>query len=158
MPDSVRVDYNGKQLEADLVVLAGNGESAPEVRPQQFNGTDYDPAGKPYLTARVVNSANTTNALNIKNGPGDFYKAAGYNNNAAARYLKLYNKASVPVVGTDIPFWTVYLPPSSKFEEVFDPPLYFSKGISIALTTGSADNDTGAVGAGDIQSLNIAMG
>lgn len=34
------------------------------------------------------------------------------NINAAARYLKLYNKASAPTVGTDTPVLTIPLPPA----------------------------------------------
>lgn len=60
--------------------------------------------------SRIVSAANTTNATSAKAGPGYLHHISGYNAAAAARYLKLYNKASAPTVGTDTPFMTIYLP------------------------------------------------
>jgi hypothetical protein len=103
---------------------------------------------------RLASSAATTNATVVKNAAGKVYSGSLYNSNAAARYLKFYNKATAPTVGTDVPVWVEYLPPTSKTS--FDlNGVPFSAGISVAIVTGAADNDATAVGAGDIQSLNI---
>jgi len=57
----------------------------------------------PNQTARLVSSAANTNALNLKSSATRLVGVMGYNANAEGRYLKLYNKATTPTVGTDIP-------------------------------------------------------
>lgn len=119
-----------------------------------YNGTTWDPATKPSATFRILSAAASTNASSVKASAGDLFHITGYNANAAARYLKFYNKASAPTVGTDVPVWTEYLAPQAKFHVSF-PPRFFSLGIALALTTGGADADTGALTAGDILALNV---
>lgn len=107
-------------------------------------------------TARLPSSAATTNATVAKNAAGDLFSLIGFNTNAAVRYLKIYDKATAPTVGTDTPVLTIPLVPSAGFAIDFAP-LSFSLGIGYALTTGAADADTGAVGAGDIVGLNVVF-
>lgn len=121
-----------------------------------FNGSSFDRDRKPNQTSRIVSAAATTNATVAKAGAGDLFRITGFNANAAARYLKIYNKATAPVVGTDTPVWTEYLPAQARFELSFPKGYYLSAGISYALTTGSADADTGALTAADILALNVA--
>lgn len=66
------------------------------------------------------------------------------NSVATLRYFKLYNKASAPVVGTDIPFITVALSPneSSTFTLPALVGIDFSIGLSYGITLGVADNNT----------------
>ena len=119
--------------------------------------------GNPTITAssagtsvsRLVSSAASVNTTSIKAAPGTVYLVDGYNSNAAARYLKLYNKASAPTVGTDTPFLTKYLAPQSAFSIPVPAGLQFSAGIAYALTTAAADNDTGALTAGDVMAMNV---
>jgi len=107
--------------------------------------------------SRILSAAATTNATSAKASAGYLHKVVGYNAAAAARYLKIYNKASAPTVGTDTPVMTVYLLAQSAFALDVDG-LYFSTGIAYALTTGSADNDTGALTAADVLGLNVIYG
>lgn len=125
------------------------------VYPSYFNGTTWDRQRIPNSTSRVVSSAASTNATSGKATTGWLFGVVAYNTNAAVRYLKIYNKASAPTVGTDTPVMTIPLPPTSYVQIPYDAPFYFSLGIAYALTTGSADNDTGAVGAADIVGLNL---
>lgn len=125
-----------------------------------YNGSTWDRMGKVVSTARLLSAAASTNATNVKNAAGNVFKIVGTNTNAAARYLKLYNKATAPTVGTDTPVWTFYLPPSTvnggQFELNFGSmPLYFAAGIGYGLTTAAADADTGALTAGDVVAMNI---
>lgn len=100
-------------------------------------------------TAHVISTA-STNAVNVKNGVGVLCALQVSNINAAIRYLKLYNKASAPTVGTDTPVMTIMLPPSSNQVLTFAPfGFRFSTGISYALTTGMAVADTGAISAAE---------
>lgn len=121
----------------------------------EYNGASWDRKKKPNNASRITSSAASTNGTVAKASAGDLFLAAGYNTNAALRYLKIYNKATAPTVGTDTPILTLPLPPSAAFAFDF-PAQYFSAGIAYALTTGVADADTGAVGAGDIVALNLA--
>lgn len=106
-------------------------------------------------TSRIVSAANTTNATSAKASAGRVYAIQGYNAATGIRYLKLYNKASSPTVGTDTPVKTLALPPGVAF--AFDWPhgYSFATGIAYALTTGSADSDTGALTAADVLGLNV---
>lgn len=103
--------------------------------------------------ARLLSAAASTNATSVKASAGFVYRVRGYNNNAAARFLKFYNKASAPTVGTDTPVLTYRIAPTADF--AFDVCLYFATGIAFAITTAAADADTGALTAGDIVALNI---
>jgi hypothetical protein len=98
-------------------------------------------------------SGASTNATLVKNAPGCITAIVVTNTNAAPRYLKLYNKATAPTVGTDAPAWTICIPGSTAGGGAviaLDPALDFSLGIGIGLTTGAADTDTGAVAANEI--------
>jgi hypothetical protein len=105
-------------------------------------------------THRIVSAAASTNATSAKATNGTLKRVIGYNAAASARYLKFYNSTGAPTVGTDTPRMTIYLPASTGFALDFDD--YFSQGIAYALTTGSADNDTGALTAGDVLGLNVS--
>lgn len=123
-------------------------------RETTFNGTSWDRTRKTNLTARRVSAAASTNATSVKASAGDVGKISGFNAAAAKRYLKLYNKASAPVVGTDTPVLTLTLPAGAPFN--FDlGNHYFSTGIAYALTVNGADADTTALTAADVESLNI---
>jgi len=107
-------------------------------------------------TYRLLSSAASTNGTNVKASAGRIYQLAGRNNNASTRYLKLYDKATAPTVGTDTPFYTLEIPGNSVFSlDWEDIGRYCTLGIGFGLTTAQADNSTAAVSAGDITSLNI---
>lgn len=97
-------------------------------------------------------SAATTNATSVKASAGRLYGVQVHNTNGTVRYLKLYDKASAPTVGTDVPKKIIAIPPALIIPMViqFGPGLQFANGIAFALTTGVADADTGAVGANEI--------
>lgn len=118
------------------------------------NITSYSTLKKANKVARLLSAANTTNATSVKTLTGDVFKVIGYNAGVVT-YLKFYNKASAPTVGTDTPLFTIYLPANTAFALDLDG-FNFSTGIAYALTTGSADADTGAVAAGAVLGLNIA--
>ena len=72
--------------------------------------------------------------------------------NAAIRYLKFYNKASAPTVGTDVPVITIPIPAGGAINIPFGTTGHrFATGIALAITTGAADSDTGAVAANEIK-------
>lgn len=118
-----------------------------------------DPSGneiaEPSSVSRIVSAAASTNATSAKTSAGTLVGVIGYNAAAALRYLKLYDKASAPTVGTDTPKLTIAIPATTAFSIDFPRGLSFALGIAYALTTGSADADTGALTAADIVGLNV---
>lgn len=105
-------------------------------------------------SASNINSAASTNATAVKTSAGTVYAITASNTNAAARYLKYYNKASAPTVGTDVPILTVVLPPGATTSvNLGNLGHRFATGIALAITSGAADSDTGAVAAGEVKVL-----
>ena len=105
-----------------------------------------------WTPARVVSAA-STNATSVKASAGAVGFIYAVNLNAAVRYLKLYNKASSPTVGTDTPIATLPIPASATGAGFMIPipgGVAFTTGVALALTTGAADSDTGAVAANEI--------
>lgn len=99
--------------------------------------------------ARLISGA-STNATVVKSSAGQVYGWYVYNSNAAARHLKIYNKATSPTVGTDAPLLTLAIPGQAAANVEFTNGIAFSAGIGLATTTGAADSDTGAVASGDL--------
>jgi len=105
-----------------------------------------------WTPARLLSAA-STNATSLKASAGQLGFIYATNLNAAVRYLKLYNKASSPTVGTDTPVATLPIPASTTgagFIIGIPGGLNFTTGIAYAVTTGVADADTGAVAANEI--------
>lgn len=106
--------------------------------------------------SRLASAAASVNATVAKASAGRLYKIYGYNAATTVRYLKLYNKASAPTVGTDVPVVTIPLTPSREFDvDLGVIGQYFSTGIAYALTTGATDADTGALTAADVVGLGL---
>lgn len=95
-------------------------------------------------------SAATTNATSLKASAGQVYGYDIGNNGASDAYVKFYNKASAPTVGTDTVTRTVYIPKGSRVELGSSNGIAFSTGIAFSITGGMADNDTTAVGAAQV--------
>lgn len=127
------------------VVLASDQATLPIAEQATATG-GYTP-GK-------LNSAASTNATSVKASAGKLGFVSVTNINASPRYLKFYNKASAPTVGTDTPILVLLIPGNANGSgnNPAIPPqgLNFSTGIAFAITTGAADSDTGAVALNDI--------
>ena len=88
-------------------------------------------------------SAAGLNATAVKGSPAKLTILNIVNGAATLRYFKIYNKASAPTVGTDIPLITITLPNgSSSFTLPAFIGIDFSVGLSFACTLGVADDDT----------------
>jgi hypothetical protein len=105
-------------------------------------------AGNGPEVARLVSAA-TTNATVAKATPGRLFGWVASNTNAAVRYLKIYDTAVAPTVGTTVPKLTIMLPIGANASHDLSDGIVFSTGISFALTSGAADADTGAVSAAE---------
>lgn len=111
--------------------------------------TEATPSGGSKTYRKVA--ANDTNADVIKAAPGKVHGWHLVNKSAATRYVKLYDKATTPVVGTDTPAITVQIPANSAetFNLGNNGP-QFDTGIGVGIVTGAADSDTTAPTAGDV--------
>ena len=109
------------------------------------------------LTMHKTTSAASTNATSLKASAGQVYSIQCFSVNAAVRYLKLYNKASAPTVGTDTPVKTLAIPGNTAgagFVIAWPQGLAFATGIAFALTTEATDAGTTGVAASEI-TVNI---
>ena len=100
---------------------------------------------------RIVSAAASVNATDVVGGPNVLTRVTGYNAASAVRYLKFYDKLAGG--STDTPKMTIAIPATTAFNIELD--VEFNVAISLRLTTGSADNDTGTLTAGDILGLNV---
>lgn len=104
-------------------------------------------------------SAATTNATNIKTSAAVLKSINVGSLSTAPVYVKFYDKASTPTVGTDVPAWTILIPGGTTGSGN-NPPLpsggiAFLTGLSFAITAGIADTDTTAVVASQV-ALNLS--
>ena len=102
-------------------------------------------------TASKLIAAATTNATSVRNAATILGLLTAHNVSAAVKYLKIYNKASAPTVGTDVPIHTIPIPAGGMVN--FPIPaagLRLTTGFALAITGGIADADTTAVAAGDV--------
>jgi hypothetical protein len=96
------------------------------------------------VTYQKFISDTTTNATAVSSVPANISILHMENSGDGVRYVKFYNKASAPVVGTDVPLITIGIPAvsSSSFTLPALIGIDFSIGISFAITLGAADSDT----------------
>lgn len=120
-----------------------------------FNGTTWDRLVKLNAVSRIVSAAASTNATSAKVSAGNLGLVSFKNNAAYDIFLKFYNKASAPTVGTDTPVLTQCLPANSAGFLDLPQYYYFSTGIAYALTKLVADNDTTVLVAADVTALNV---
>jgi len=111
------------------------------------------PATSGGLSISRTLSANNTTGIVVKASAGQVYTIIAHNTNAAARFLKIYNKATAPTVGTDTPVMTLPIPGNTAgagfVMDVGGMGIAFATGIGIGITTGVADADTGAPAANE---------
>lgn len=104
-------------------------------------------------TGHSAVSAASTNATSVKGSAGTLFSIEAFNTNAAPAYLKLYNKATAPTVGTDTPVRRYCIPGNVAGAGVvfaFPKGVTFDTGIAYAITTGAADSNTDAVAANEV--------
>ena len=120
------------------------GAQVSATQPISGTVTITNPTGTTY---NVVTAASTNSAV-VKASAGTLYEIAISNPTATAAYVKLYNKTTAPVVGTDVPVMTISVPATSAttmpvsliFGQVGK---RFATGIGIACTAAAAATDTG---------------
>lgn len=164
-------DYEYLQMSAGRLwtnTLLADGTNAVAVKAASTAAAAADPAlvvaispNNTVPVAQVASTANgatpykiiataSTNSNLISAGAHNVYSAQLGNNSANIAYLKLYNKATAPTCGTDTPVKTLIIPASTSgagSNVTINIGASFSLGVGICVTSGIADNDTGAVAA-----------
>jgi hypothetical protein len=116
-------------------------------------------AGTPLAPATpfILNSAATTNGALILTGSSGLQAFYATNIGATVAFVKLYNKATAPTVGTDVPAMIITVPAavagvpgSVEITPGFNG-YRFALGLGIAITGAVADADTTAVAAGQVK-------
>ena len=93
-------------------------------------------------TAGSVVTTASTNAAVVKSTAGNLFNVSASNPTATPAYVKLYNKATTPTVGTDVPLITIPVPANSAVSfDLGSLGARFGSGIGRAVT--------GAIGATD---------
>lgn len=124
-----------------------------QTTPGTTNAVQDIPGTSGGLTMHKTVSAASTNATSVKGSAGQVYEIMASNVNAAARYLKLYDKATAPTVGTDTPVWTLIIPGNTAgggIAKSIPKGLVFTLGIAFALTTEATDAGTTGVAANEL--------
>lgn len=107
----------------------------------------------------TLNSAATTNATLVKTGGTTLKQLMVFNASAATKYVRLYDKATAPTVGTDAPVIVIAVPATSSKELILgdNSGIPFTLGMGYAITGGAARLDATAVAAGDVQVFANAL-
>lgn len=108
-------------------------------------------------TPYFVNSLASTNGALILTGTSGLQSFYATNIGATIAFVKLYNKATAPTVGTDIPEMIIPVPaavggvPGVATLPIGFNGFRFALGLGIAITGLVADTDTTAVAAGQVK-------
>ena len=97
---------------------------------------------------KIVAAASTNSTL-VKGSPGVIYGYEFSNKAAYAVFVKFYNEATAPTVGTDTVMWTVMVPAGERVAKVFDEPVECDAGIGVGVTKAISETDTTATVADD---------
>ena len=128
------------------------GTTAVTVAPTGINVAPVAP-----VTPLIINSAASTNGQLVLTGSSGLHALFATNTGATAAYVKLYNKATAPIVGTDVPAMIVTVPaavagvPGEKEITPGFSGYRFALGLGLAITGAAADADTTAVAAGQVK-------
>ena len=116
------------------------------------SGTPTAPA-----TPYILNSLATTNIALILTGTSGLHAFYATNTGATPAFVKLYNKATAPVLASDVPAMILPVPAAAAgFPGVATLPIghqgfRFALGLGIAITGAVGDTDTTAVAAGQVK-------
>jgi hypothetical protein len=142
----------GDLAAAAPVNVLGAVISSGTVTTVTTSGTPLAPA-TPYF----VNSAASTNGALVLTATSGLHAFWATNTGATAAFVKLYNKATAPTVGTDVPEMIIPVPaavsgvPGVANIYTGHNAFRFPLGLGIAITGGAADADTTAVAAGQVK-------
>lgn len=101
-------------------------------------------------TSSRVNSTASNNLTSLKGSAGNIINIDVFNVAAYDVFLKIYNKASAPVVASDTPIWTIPIKAGTGFSRAFPNGKSLGTGIAYAIVKLQADTDATNVAALDL--------
>lgn len=107
-------------------------------------------AGVGGASAYKVLTAATTNAASVKASTGRLYGYSLANTAAAARFVRFYDLAAAPTVGTSVPLYTVAIPAGATVQLFSELGVNLVNGLGIAITAAAADLDATVTAANDV--------
>lgn len=138
--------YTSGTVTGNAAITAGGGLMAvagtPAVTVTSGSVTSSQPATP---TAYSAVTTASTNAASVKASAGTVYAVTLSNPTATPVFYKLFNKASAPTLGTDVPLVTIPVPASSGVVHQFG-------ALGLRFATGIASAVTGAMAAADVSS------
>ena len=95
-------------------------------------------------------AAASTNSALISAAARSVKKIRAVNTSAAAVYVKIYDKATAPTVGTDVPVLNITVPAKGSVNLEFKDSMFvLTSGLGIGITGAKIYTDTTAVGLND---------
>lgn len=154
--------YTSGTVAGRIAASSGAGVVSIEGLPliAQSGTWTVQPGNTPNTTPWLANPGNptnfsllaaaTTNATSVKATAGNVHGISITNYSAAPKFVKLYDKATAPTVGTDTPTDTFEIAAnSSRFLEFGTLGLRFATGIALAITGAQPIADATALAVGD---------
>lgn len=131
----------------------GTGSLRVTLATDQPSNTNPRLVGTQTPSMAVASSAASTNLTTVKASAGRVFQITVANYGASAAHLKIYNKASNPVLASDVPRMTYTLPATTGLLNLQFGALgeQFGLGIALAITRNLADNDATAIGANEVR-------
>jgi hypothetical protein len=101
-------------------------------------------------------STNSTNATSVKGSSGAIFNMIIHNTHSgggggSAIAFRLYDKATAPIVGTDVPMIVIHVQSNDSKEINFTSGITFVNGIAYSITDGSSLMDATVVSADGVQ-------
>jgi hypothetical protein len=142
--------YTSGTLTLGISGTSRSVEPAPNV--QVSNTVPVTVSTLPAGTGHTLLAAATTNATSVKVTAGNVFELTLTNYSAAPKFVKLYDKASAPTVGTDSPIAVLEIAANATRQVEFgNLGKRLGTGIAYAITGAQAIADTTAVAAGDVR-------
>ena len=148
-------DTNLKQVNGTTVDTNSGNKSAGTQRmvlatDQPNLTTALNTITQPTSTDNSLSSSKTvcaasTNATSVKASAGKIYRIDAFNSDTVGYWVKFYNKASAPTVGTDVPVATKFVPAGGGFVIESTVGIPYTTGIALAATLNATDADTTVV-------------
>ena len=104
--------------------------------------------------AHFKSSTASTNATLIKGSAGSVFNIIAHNTHGgggSSITLRFYDKATAPVVGTDVPMIIIHVGATTSKELNFTSGITFKNGIAYSITDGDTLLDATAVSADGVQ-------
>ncbi len=106
--------------------------------------------------AHFKNSTATTNETLIRGSAGSVFNIIVHNTHSgggsgSSIALRFYDKATAPVVGTDVPMIVIHVQSNDSKEINFTSGITFKNGIAYSITAGDALLDSTPVSADGVQ-------